>query len=140
MGAGYGFTKRDPRITRVGRILRWTSLDELAQLLNVLRGDMSLVGPRPALMYQVKQYTAEQRRRLDVKPGITGLALIRGRNELPWSKRIECDLEYCDRQSFWFDVAILLQTLKVVVLRQGLRMNQLAEDVEDFKTETEIHA
>lgn len=135
-GARYGFTKDDPRITRVGRFLRETGIDELPQLLNVLAGDMSLVGPRPALPYQVAMYTEEQRRRLSVRPGITGLALVRGRNELPWSKRIEYDLEYVSRLSLLLDLRILVKTLRVVLLREGLRMDQLAEEVEDFRSDS----
>jgi len=132
-GAGHGFEKDDPRITRVGRFLRRAGVDELPQLFNVLRGEMSLVGPRPALPHQVDLYTDIQRRRLSVKPGVTGLALIRGRNELPWSKRIEYDLEYVDNATLSLDVAILIKTIWVVLLGQGLRMDQLADEVEDFK-------
>ena len=132
-GAGHGFEKDDPRITRVGRFLRRAGVDELPQLFNVLRGEMSLVGPRPALPHQVDLYTDIQRRRLSVKPGVTGLALIRGRNELPWSKRIEYDLEYVDYATLSLDVAILIKTIWVVLLGQGLRMDQLADEVEDFK-------
>lgn len=133
IGARYGFVADDPRITRVGRLLRLTSVDELPQLFNVLRGEMSLVGPRPTLPYQVDLYTEEQRRRLSVNPGITGLALIRGRNELPWSERIAYDLEYIANWSIWMDVRILWMTLWAVILRQGLRMDQDVSEVEDFE-------
>ncbi|HEX2504974.1 MAG TPA: sugar transferase [Gaiellaceae bacterium] len=102
--------ERDPRITRVGSLLRRLSLDELPQLLNVLRGDMSLVGPRPTLAYQVEQYTPRQRRRLDVRPGLTGWAQVNGRARLRWAERIELDVWYVENQSVWLDLKILLRT------------------------------
>jgi exopolysaccharide biosynthesis polyprenyl glycosylphosphotransferase len=132
MRARYGFEKDDPRITRMGKILRMTGVDELPQLINVLKGDMSLVGPRPTLLYQVDMYNARQRERLRVKPGITGWALIHGRNELKWSKRIEYDLWYIENSSLWLYLKILFKTLKVVALREGLRMDQSVEEIEDF--------
>ncbi|GIU83794.1 MAG: hypothetical protein KatS3mg008_0569 [Acidimicrobiales bacterium] len=111
----------DPdRITPVGRVLRRTSLDELPQLLNVARGEMSIVGPRPTLRYQVERYTPRQKRRLAVKPGITGLAQVSGRNSLTWSERIELDLEYVERQSLWLDLKILAKTLGAVVSGGGV--------------------
>lgn len=120
-GRGYGVVEQDPRITRFGRILREWGIDELPQLLNVLRGEMSLVGPRPALRYQVEQYTPAQRRRLDVKPGITGWALVNGRRTLAWDERIALDAWYVDHQSLLLDLRILLRTVKVVlVTREGL--------------------
>ena len=103
------------RITRVGRVLRRLSLDELPQLLNVARGDMSIVGPRPTLAYQVARYTPEQRRRLAVRPGLTGLAQVRGRNNLLWAERIAMDVEYLEKQSAVFDLLVLLLSLKVVL-------------------------
>jgi lipopolysaccharide/colanic/teichoic acid biosynthesis glycosyltransferase len=109
-GAGFAVNEGDPRITRVGRVLRRLSLDELPQLWNVVRGDMSLVGPRPTLAYQVERYTPRQRRRLDVKPGITGWAQIHGRARLPWSERIELDLWYLEHRSPWLDLKILART------------------------------
>jgi lipopolysaccharide/colanic/teichoic acid biosynthesis glycosyltransferase len=109
-GAGFAVDEGDPRITRVGRLLRRVSLDELPQLWNVLRGDMSLVGPRPTLAYQVKRYTPRQRRRLDVKPGITGWAQIHGRARLPWDERIELDVWYVEHRSPWLDLKILART------------------------------
>jgi len=109
-GAGYAVGEDDPRITRVGRGLRRLSLDELPQLWNVLRGEMSLVGPRPTLAYQVEQYTPRQRRRLEVKPGLTGWAQVHGRAALPWEERIELDLWYVEHQSAWLDLKILLRT------------------------------
>lgn len=112
----------DPsRVTRAGRFLRRTSLDELPQLINVLRGEMSLVGPRPTLAYQVKRYTPRQTERLSVRPGLTGLAQIRGRNTLTWEQRIEHDLEYRTNQSLIGDVRILLATLWVLLRGTGLR-------------------
>jgi lipopolysaccharide/colanic/teichoic acid biosynthesis glycosyltransferase len=109
-GAGYAVNEGDPRITRTGRVLRRVSLDELPQLWNVLRGDMSLIGPRPTLAYQVERYTPRQRRRLDVKPGITGWAQIHGRARLPWDKRIELDVWYVEHRSPWLDLKILART------------------------------
>ena len=109
-GAGYAVNEGDPRITRAGRILRRLSLDELPQLWNVVRGDMSLIGPRPTLAYQVERYTPRQRRRLDVKPGITGWAQIHGRARLPWDERIELDVWYVEHRSPWLDLKILART------------------------------
>lgn len=113
------------RITSAGRWLRRFSLDELPQLINVVVGDMSIVGPRPTLPYQVERYTREQRRRLDVRPGITGLAQLRGRNAIAWSERIEHDLEYVDRQSLWFDLWLLLCTVPSVLRGHGLEGHPL---------------
>jgi lipopolysaccharide/colanic/teichoic acid biosynthesis glycosyltransferase len=110
LGAGWAVNRGDPRITKVGRALRRLSLDELPQLWNVLRGDMSLIGPRPTLRYQVEQYTPRQRRRLDVKPGLTGWAQVNGRTTLPWDARIELDLWYVEHRSAWVDLKILLRT------------------------------
>ena len=109
-GAGFAINRGDPRITRTGRILRRLSLDELPQLWNVVRGDMSLIGPRPTLRYQVEQYTPRQRRRLDVKPGLTGWAQVNGRTKLPWDERIELDVWYVEHRSPWVDLKILLRT------------------------------
>jgi lipopolysaccharide/colanic/teichoic acid biosynthesis glycosyltransferase len=109
-GAGWAVNEGDPRITRVGRLLRRLSLDELPQLWNVVRGEMSLIGPRPTLAYQVERYTPRQRRRLDVKPGITGWAQIHGRAQLPWEDRIELDVWYVEHRSAWVDAKILLRT------------------------------
>ncbi|MFL5930009.1 MAG: sugar transferase [Gaiellaceae bacterium] len=109
-GAGWAVNEGDPRITRAGRALRRLSLDELPQLWNVVRGDMSLIGPRPTLRYQVEKYTDRQRRRLDVKPGITGWAQIHGRAALPWEERIELDVWYVEHRSPLLDLKILLRT------------------------------
>jgi lipopolysaccharide/colanic/teichoic acid biosynthesis glycosyltransferase len=109
-GAGWAVNRGDPRITRVGSVLRRISLDEVPQLWNVVRGEMSLIGPRPTLAYQVEQYTPHQRRRLDVRPGITGWAQVQGRASLPWEERIELDVWYVDNRSPWLDVKILART------------------------------
>jgi lipopolysaccharide/colanic/teichoic acid biosynthesis glycosyltransferase len=109
-GAGFAVDEGDPRITRVGGLLRRLSLDELPQLWNVVRGDMSLVGPRPTLAYQVERYTPRQRRRLEVKPGLTGWAQIHGRARLPWEERIELDVWYVEHRSAWLDLKILART------------------------------
>jgi lipopolysaccharide/colanic/teichoic acid biosynthesis glycosyltransferase len=109
-GAGYAVNEGDPRITRVGRVLRRLSLDELPQLWNVVRGDMSVIGPRPTLRYQVERYTEKQRRRLEVKPGITGWAQVHGRARVPWEKRIELDVWYVDHRTPRLDLEILAKT------------------------------
>jgi undecaprenyl phosphate N,N'-diacetylbacillosamine 1-phosphate transferase len=114
-------SRNDPRITQIGRLLRNFGLDELPQLLNVLTGDMSLVGPRPTLAYQVERYDAFQRRRLKVKPGITSLAVVSGRNAISWEERIRLDVWYVDHWSFWLDLRIMLRTLWcVLITREGL--------------------
>jgi lipopolysaccharide/colanic/teichoic acid biosynthesis glycosyltransferase len=110
MGAGWAVDQGDTRITRVGRVLRRTSLDELPQLWNVMRGDMSIIGPRPTLRYQVEQYDEHQRRRLDIRPGLTGWAQVQGRASLPWADRIELDVWYVDNRSPKLDLRILLRT------------------------------
>jgi lipopolysaccharide/colanic/teichoic acid biosynthesis glycosyltransferase len=109
-GAGWAVNRGDPRITRVGRVLRRLSLDELPQLWNVVRGEMSLIGPRPTLAYQVERYSERQRRRLEVKPGITGWAQVHGRAALPWDERIELDVWYVEHRSPWVDLKILAKT------------------------------
>jgi lipopolysaccharide/colanic/teichoic acid biosynthesis glycosyltransferase len=120
LGAGMAVNEGDPRITRVGALLRRASLDELPNLLNVLRGDMSIVGPRPTIPVQVAQYTERQRRRLEVKPGITGWAQVNGRASLPWSERIELDLWYVEHRSLPLDLRILAQTAAMVLSGHGL--------------------
>jgi lipopolysaccharide/colanic/teichoic acid biosynthesis glycosyltransferase len=109
-GAGWAIDQGDPRITRVGRVLRRLSLDEVPQLWNVVHGEMSLVGPRPTLAYQVEQYSPRQRRRLEVKPGITGWAQVNGRARLRWADRIELDVWYVENRSVWLDLKILART------------------------------
>ena len=108
------------RLTRFGRWLRATSLDELPELWNVLKGDMSLVGPRPLLMEYLPLYTAAQARRHEAKPGITGWAQVNGRNSLSWEEKFELDVWYVDHRSFWLDVKIILLTIKKVLLREGI--------------------
>jgi lipopolysaccharide/colanic/teichoic acid biosynthesis glycosyltransferase len=110
IGAGYAVNEGDPRITRVGNVLRRLSLDELPQFWNVIRGDMSVIGPRPTLRYQVERYDARQARRLEVKPGITGWAQVHGRAALPWAERIELDVWYVEHRSPLLDLRILART------------------------------
>ena len=109
-GAGFAVDRGDARITRVGRVIRRTSIDELPQLWNVVRGDMSVIGPRPTLRYQVERYDDRQRKRLDVRPGLTGWAQIHGRATLPWEERIELDVWYVENRSPLVDLKILLRT------------------------------
>ena len=120
IGAGLAVNVNDSRITRVGAFLRRTSLDELPNLLNVLRGEMSLIGPRPTLPVQVEQYSERQRRRLAVKPGITGWAQVNGRASLPWAERIELDLYYVEHRSLALDLRILLRTPAMILGGSGL--------------------
>lgn len=108
------------RLTRWGALLRRTSIDELPQLINVLKGDMSIVGPRPLLMEYLPLYSPEQMRRHEVRPGITGWAQVNGRNALTWERKFELDVWYVDHQSFWFDIKILLLTIKMVLVRDGV--------------------
>jgi lipopolysaccharide/colanic/teichoic acid biosynthesis glycosyltransferase len=119
-GAGMAINEGDDRITRVGNLLRRYSLDELPNLWNVLRGDMSIIGPRPTIPVQVEQYTEHQRGRLAVKPGITGWAQVNGRASLPWSERIELDIWYVEHQSLALDMEILSRTVRMVFTGQGL--------------------
>jgi lipopolysaccharide/colanic/teichoic acid biosynthesis glycosyltransferase len=120
MTTTHALDQGDPRMTRIGTWLRRTSLDELPELWNVLVGDMSLVGPRPTLAYQVERYTDHQRRRLEVRPGITGWAQVKGRASLPWPERIELDVWYVDHASLALDLRILAATLGVLVRGEGV--------------------
>ncbi len=119
-GLGYEIEKNDARITRIGKHLRW-GIDELPQLINVFKGDMSLVGPRPALPHQIAKYSKEEMKRLEVKPGITGWALVNGRNKLTWPERIKLDIWYINHWSLWLDLKILFKTIWVVLFtREGV--------------------
>jgi lipopolysaccharide/colanic/teichoic acid biosynthesis glycosyltransferase len=120
IGAGLAVNQGDPRITRVGALLRRFSLDELPNLVNVLRGEMAIVGPRPTIQAQVDQYTDRQRRRLEVKPGITGWAQVNGRASLPWHERIELDVWYVDNRSLLLDLRILARTVRMLATGHGL--------------------
>jgi lipopolysaccharide/colanic/teichoic acid biosynthesis glycosyltransferase len=120
VGAGLAISAGDTRITRIGALLRRYSLDELPNLWNVVRGEMSIVGPRPTLQHQVDSYTEHQRRRLSVKPGITGWAQVNGRAALPWPERIELDVWYVEHRSMALDLRILRQTLGQVVNGAGI--------------------
>ncbi|MDQ3728534.1 MAG: sugar transferase [Actinomycetota bacterium] len=113
-------TADDPRVTKVGAWLRRTSLDELPNFFNVLRGEMAIVGPRPTIVEQVAEYTPHQRRRLDVKPGLTGWAQVNGRASLPWSERIELDVWYVENRSLWLDAQIIARTFRLLVSGRGL--------------------
>ena len=124
IGAGLAVNENDSRITRVGSLLRRTSLDELPNLLNVLRGEMSLIGPRPTVPVQVAQYTERQRGRLAIRPGITGWAQVNGRASLPWSERIELDLYYIEHRSPALDLRILARTPSLVFGGGGLYKGQ----------------
>ena len=120
IGAGMAVNTGDTRITRVGRVLRRTSLDELPNLVNVLKGEMAIVGPRPTLPSQVAQYTERERGRLAVRPGITGWAQVNGRTSLPWSERIKLDLWYIEHRSWRLDLKILWRSVQLVVRGEGL--------------------
>jgi lipopolysaccharide/colanic/teichoic acid biosynthesis glycosyltransferase len=120
MGSGLAVNEGDPRITRVGAVLRRFSIDELPNLVNVLRGDMAIIGPRPTVPVQVEQYTDRQRGRLAIRPGITGWAQVNGRTSLPWDERIELDLWYIEHRSWRLDLRILLRTAAIVFGGEGL--------------------
>lgn len=120
------------RITRVGRILRKTSLDELPQLINIIKGNMSFIGPRPALVEHLARYTEHQKKRLNIKPGITGLAQVHGRNKLIWSRRIKYDIKYVENFSLSLDLKILFKTLQVVLFGEGIVVDRNPEQVDDL--------
>jgi len=123
----------DPqRLTRLGRLLRGTSVDELPELFNVVKGDMSLVGPRPLLMAYLERYTPAQARRHEVRPGITGWAQVNGRQEIPFSKRFELDVWYVDHWSFWLDIKILFMTIARVLGSKGVKSGQDVREVDDL--------
>lgn len=137
MGAGYEIDANDKRITRTGNFLRRWSLDELPQLLNVLRGEMSIVGPRPTLAYQVEQYNEHQRRRLEALPGLTGLAQVSGRNNLSWPERIELDIKYIDNYSLALDLRIIAATFATIGKSAGIYGRGWAKNLGDpgYKSE-----
>jgi lipopolysaccharide/colanic/teichoic acid biosynthesis glycosyltransferase len=120
VGAGLAINENDPRVTRVGAFLRRTSLDELPNLLGVVRGELSFIGPRPTIPVQVAQYTERQRGRLAIRPGITGWAQVNGRASLPWSERIELDIYYIEHRSLALDARILARTVRVLLHGGGL--------------------
>ena len=120
------------RLTGLGRTLRRLSLDELPQLWNVLRGEMSLVGPRPLLMEYLERYTSEQARRHDVRPGITGWAQVHGRQDIPFSRRLELDVWYVNHRSFWLDLKILFRTIGMALRSSGVRSGQDVAEVDDL--------
>jgi len=112
------------RITKIGSFIRAVSLDEILQLINVIKGDMSLVGPRPLLMKYLDRYTQYQNQRHDVKPGITGLAQVNGRNNISWEEKFELDVQYVKNQSFLLDLNILFKTALVVLLKRGINQDK----------------
>lgn len=120
------------RITKVGRFLRKTSLDELMQLFNVINGTMSFVGPRPTLPYQAERYNERQKKRHDMRPGITGWAQVNGRNDLTWSEKLEYDVEYIEKFSLWFDIKIYFKTVAVVLKQDGIAFTK--DDAINAKT------
>ena len=120
VGVGTAVSREDPRVTAAGRVLRRTSLDELPNLINVLRGEMAIVGPRPTIPAQVADYTPRQHRRHEVRPGITGWAQVQGRAGIPWAERIELDVWYVDHRSATLDARILLKTLWLLLTGHGL--------------------
>jgi lipopolysaccharide/colanic/teichoic acid biosynthesis glycosyltransferase len=128
----------DVRLNKYGRFLRSTSLDELPELINILKGDMSIVGPRPLLVKYIPRYTPEQRRRHDVRPGLTGIAQINGRNTITWEERFAYDIEYVDNISFIGDIKIILGTVKAVFNRSGITSETSATMEEFMGTEAEI--
>jgi lipopolysaccharide/colanic/teichoic acid biosynthesis glycosyltransferase len=127
MGAGIYVVEGDTRITRVGRVLRRFSLDELPNLVNVIKGEMAVVGPRPTVQEQVDRYSERQRRRLEVRPGITGWAQVKGRASLPWPERIELDVWYVEHRSLSLDLRILAKTVRLLATGHGLYSDELKQ-------------
>jgi len=134
---GVYINKDNPYVTRFGRFLRRSGIDELPQLINVLKGEMSLVGPRPTLKYQVEKYDDFQRRRLLMKPGITGWALVNGRNKLTWPERIKLDVWYEEHWSFWLDIKILFKTVWVVAKGEGLYAGRETDEIAKVEDKNE---
>jgi undecaprenyl phosphate N,N'-diacetylbacillosamine 1-phosphate transferase len=120
------------RVTKIGKVLRATSLDEIPQLFNIILGQMSFIGPRPTLVSHWDRYTKEQKKRSIMLPGITGWAQVCGRNKIPWSKRIELDIEYIDNFSLWFDVVIVFKTINVIFRRKDIVMDRNTSSVDDL--------
>jgi lipopolysaccharide/colanic/teichoic acid biosynthesis glycosyltransferase len=121
-GLGIMVAENDSRITRVGRFLRRWSMDEIPQLINVLRGEMSIIGPRPVLPFQAEEYSDHERRRLEMPPGMAGYAWIHGRRSLPWSERIELDIWYIEHWSLRLDIKIFLKAVKAIFLKEGMNV------------------
>ena len=126
-----GAPTRD-RVTKIGKVLRTTSLDEIPQLFNIILGQMSFIGPRPTLVSHWDRYTKEQKNRSKMLPGITGWAQVCGRNEIPWSKRIELDIEYINNFSLWFDVVVAFKTIYVIFRRKDISMDRNTSSVDDL--------
>lgn len=124
----------EKRLTKYGKFLRSTSLDELPELINILKGEMSIVGPRPLLVKYLPYYTAEERRRHDVRPGLTGLAQVNGRNSVSWEERFKLDVEYVDHITFWNDIKILFGTVAAVFKREGIN-SATSATMEEFTRE-----
>jgi exopolysaccharide biosynthesis polyprenyl glycosylphosphotransferase len=132
MGAGYRVKNKDPRITKIGNFLRKTSLDELPQLINIVKGEISIVGPRPTLEYQVKEYNEYQWQRLKVKPGVTGLAQINGRQSLTWKEKIDYDVQYVNNRSFLLDLKIIFKTFFILFDTSTTHKEELKKEDEEL--------
>lgn len=126
------FLPDEKRLTKYGKFLRSTSLDELPELLNILKGDMSIVGPRPLLVSYLPYYTEEERKRHDVRPGLTGFAQVSGRNTVSWEKRFELDVEYCNNLTFVNDIKIIIDTVKTVISHDSIELNAL-ENFDEYR-------
>jgi len=125
------------RITRAGKVLRYMSFDELPQIINIIKGEMSFIGPRPVLFDHMQRYSREQKKRFLMKPGISGLAQVMGRNTLKWSRRLQYDVEYVENYSLWLDLRVLLKTVKVVILREGIVLDRNPEFADDLPKKVE---
>ena len=134
---GVYIDKENPYVTRMGKFLRRSGIDELPQVINVLKGDMSFVGPRPTLEYQIKKYNDFQKKRLLMKPGITGWALVNGRNMLTWPERIKLDVWYVEHWSFWLDMKILFKTVWVVARGEGLYAGRETDEIAKMDDKSE---
>ncbi|WP_240377988.1 sugar transferase [Bacillus piscicola] len=132
IGTGLKISGNDPRITRVGKFLRTTSIDELPQIINILKGDMSIIGPRPTIKKVVEQLSEDGKKRHVVKPGITGLAQVNGRQSLNWSEKIKYDVQYVDSLSFKLDIKILFLTILVVLKRDGVHKKEISNQYKNL--------